>query len=166
MSTSGVCCGCGGFAGWCRDAATVRQSRRGLDGFVDKDVHPPTIDVIRTRALPLGYYVLVGDPSHDLEADTVFGVLLQYPGTHGEIPDIAPIIATAHEAGALVAVATDLMALSLITPPGELGADVAIGSSQRFGVPMMFGGPHAGFMATRTKYQRSLPGRLVGGRAV
>ncbi|MCL1601606.1 MAG: glycine dehydrogenase (aminomethyl-transferring), partial [Actinomycetia bacterium] len=130
--------------------------------FVDEDVHPQTIEVIRTRAIPLGYYVIVGDPVEDLEADKVFGVLLQYPGTHGDIPDIAPIIETAHEAGALVAVATDLMALTLITPPGELGADVAIGSSQRFGVPMMFGGPHAGFMATRDKYQRSLPGRLVG----
>ena len=130
--------------------------------FVDEDVHPQTIEVIRTRALPLGYYVIVGDPLQDLEADAVFGVLLQYPGTHGDIPDIAPLIDTAHEAGALVAVATDLMALTLITPPGELGADVAIGSSQRFGVPMMFGGPHAGFMATRDKYQRSLPGRLVG----
>jgi glycine dehydrogenase len=130
--------------------------------FVDQDVHPQTIDVIRTRALPLGYYVTVGDPATDLDADNVFGVLLQYPGTHGDIPDIAPIIETTHAAGALVAVATDLIALTLITPPGELGADVAIGSSQRFGVPMMFGGPHAGFMATRDKYQRSLPGRLVG----
>jgi glycine dehydrogenase len=130
--------------------------------FVDKNVHPQTIDVIRTRAVPLGYYVIVGDPTEDLDAENVFGVLLQYPGTHGDIPDIAPIIESAHEAGALVAVATDLMALTLITPPGELGADVAIGSSQRFGVPMMFGGPHAGFMATRNKYQRSLPGRLVG----
>jgi glycine dehydrogenase len=130
--------------------------------FVDENVHPQTIEVIRTRAVPLGYYVIVGDPNQDLDAEDVFGVLLQYPGTHGDIPDIAPIIETAHEAGALVAVATDLMALTLITPPGELGADVAIGSSQRFGVPMMFGGPHAGFMATRGKYQRSLPGRLVG----
>jgi glycine dehydrogenase len=130
--------------------------------FVDENVHPQTIEVIRTRAVPLGYYVIVGDPNQDLDAEDVFGALLQYPGTHGDIPDIAPIIETAHEAGALVAVATDLMALTLITPPGELGADVAIGSSQRFGVPMMFGGPHAGFMATRDKYQRSLPGRLVG----
>ncbi len=130
--------------------------------FVADDVHPQTIEVIKTRALPLGYEVIVGDPTEDLDAGTVFGVLLQYPGTHGDIPDIAPIIESAHSFGALVAVATDLMALTLITPPGELGADVAIGSSQRFGVPMMFGGPHAGFMATRDKYRRSLPGRLVG----
>ena len=130
--------------------------------FVDENVHPQTIEVIKTRAIPLGYYVVVGDPIADLDATTVFGVLLQYPGTHGDIPDLAPIINYAHDAGALVAVATDLMALTLITPPGELGADVAIGSSQRFGVPMMFGGPHAGFMATRDKYRRSMPGRLVG----
>ncbi|MEN8041874.1 MAG: aminomethyl-transferring glycine dehydrogenase [Actinomycetota bacterium] len=130
--------------------------------FVDKDVHPQTLEVIKTRAIPLGYYVVVGDPVTDLDPSTVFGALLQYPGTHGHIPDIAPIIERMHESGALVAVATDLMALTLITPPGELGADIAIGSSQRFGVPMMFGGPHAGFMATRDEYRRSMPGRLVG----
>jgi len=130
--------------------------------FVDKDVHPQTLEVIKTRAFPLGYEVIVGDAAEDFDAEAVFGVLIQYPGTHGHIPDIAPIIARAHEFGALVVVATDLMALTLITPPGELGADVAIGSSQRFGVPMMFGGPHAGFMATRDRYRRSLPGRLVG----
>jgi len=130
--------------------------------FVDKDAHPQTLEVIKTRAFPLGYEVIVGDAAEDFDAEAVFGVLIQYPGTHGHIPDIAPIIARAHEFGALVVVATDLMALTLITPPGELGADVAIGSSQRFGVPMMFGGPHAGFMATRDRYRRSLPGRLVG----
>ncbi len=130
--------------------------------FVDKHVHPQTLEVIRTRAYPLGYEIVVGDPSVDLAATAVFGVLIQYPGTYGDIPDIAPIINAAHEAGAMVAVATDLMALTLITPPGELGADIAIGSSQRFGVPMMFGGPHAGFMAIRDRYRRSMPGRLVG----
>lgn len=130
--------------------------------FVDRRVHPQTIEVIRTRATALGYEVIVGDPAQDLETSGVFGVLLQYPGTHGDIPDIAPIIERAHRTDVLVAVATDLMALTLITPPGELGADVAVGSSQRFGVPMMFGGPHAGFMAIRDKYRRSLPGRLVG----
>lgn len=130
--------------------------------FVDRRVHPQTIEVIRTRATALGYEVIVGDPAQDLEMSGVFGVLLQYPGTHGDIPDIAPIIERAHRADVLVAVATDLMALTLITPPGELGADIAVGSSQRFGVPMMFGGPHAGFMAIRDKYRRSLPGRLVG----
>ena len=130
--------------------------------FVDEDTHPSTIDVIRTRAIPLGFYVTVGDPETDLDPSTVFGVLLQYPGSSGRIRSIAPIIAQCHEAGALVAVATDLLASTLLTPVGELGADVAIGSSQRFGVPLMFGGPHAAFMATRDKYKRSIPGRLVG----
>jgi glycine dehydrogenase len=130
--------------------------------FVDEDTHPNTIDVIRTRALPLGFYVTVGDPETDLDPSTVFGALLQYPGTSGRIRNIAPIISQCHEAGALVAVATDLLASTLLTPVGELGADVAIGSSQRFGVPLMFGGPHAAFMATRDKFKRSMPGRLVG----
>jgi glycine dehydrogenase len=115
-----------------------------------------------TRATPLGFYVTVGDPETDLDPSTVFGALLQYPGSSGRIRNIAPIIARCHEAGALVAVATDLLASTLLTPAGELGADVAIGSSQRFGVPLMFGGPHAAFMATRDKYKRSMPGRLVG----
>ncbi len=135
---------------------------RNMTFFVDENVHPQTLEVLKTRAYPLGYEIVVGDPTDDLDASAVFGVLLQYPGTHGDIPDIGPVIETAHEAGALVAVATDLMALTLITPPGELGADIAVGSSQRFGVPMMFGGPHAGFMAIRDKYRRSMPGRLVG----
>ena len=130
--------------------------------FVDEGCHPQTIEVVKTRALPLGYEVVVGSPESDLEPESVFGVLLQYPGTSGVIPEIGPIIERVHDAGGLVAVATDLLACALITPPGELGADVAIGSSQRFGVPMMFGGPHAGFMATRDAYRRSLPGRLVG----
>jgi len=130
--------------------------------FVDAQCHPQTIEVVRTRAVPLGYEVVVGDPDADLDPDAVFGVLLQYPGTSGVVPDIAPIIDRVHAAGGLVAVATDLLASAVITPAGELGADVAVGSSQRFGVPMMFGGPHAGFMATRDAYRRSLPGRLVG----
>ncbi|MGI9586225.1 MAG: aminomethyl-transferring glycine dehydrogenase [Acidimicrobiia bacterium] len=130
--------------------------------FVDIECHPQTIEVIRTRATPLGYTVLVGDPEADLQADAVFGVLLQYPGTSGRIRDIGPIIDTAHDAGALVAVASDLLASAVLRPAGELGADVVVGSSQRFGVPLMFGGPHAGFMATRDEYRRSLPGRIVG----
>jgi glycine dehydrogenase len=130
--------------------------------FVDADCHPQTIEVVTTRAIPLGYDVVVGDPWTDLDPATVFGVLLQYPGSSGSIPDIAPTIERVHAAGGLVAVATDLLASTLMIPAGELGADVAIGSSQRFGVPMMFGGPHAGFMATREEYRRSLPGRLVG----
>ncbi|MEZ5174861.1 MAG: aminomethyl-transferring glycine dehydrogenase [Acidimicrobiia bacterium] len=130
--------------------------------FLDRDLHPQTIDVVATRARPLGIPLVVGDPFKDLTPDEVFGVLLAHPGSSGAVNDIGPIIDRCHAAGALVAVVSDLLASTLIAPAGELGADVVVGSSQRFGVPMMFGGPHAGFMATRTAYQRSLPGRLVG----
>jgi len=130
--------------------------------FVDSDLHPQTIDVVMTRATPLGYTVIVGDPQTDLIPEEVFGAVLAYPGSSGRVADIAPTIDHCHSAGVLVAVATDLLASAIITPAGELGADVVVGSSQRFGVPMMFGGPHAGFMATRSEYQRSLPGRLAG----
>ncbi len=130
--------------------------------FVDADCHPQTIDVVITRATPLGYEIVVGDPDVDLVPGSVFGALLQYPGSSGNVRDIGPIVDRIHESGALVAVATDLLASTILTPAGELGADVAVGSSQRFGVPMMFGGPHAGFMSTRSEFRRSLPGRLVG----
>jgi len=130
--------------------------------FVDADCHPQTIAVVQTRAEPLGIDVTVGDPSIDLEASAVFGALLAQPGSSGRLVDVEPIITALHEAGALAAVTTDLLACTLITPPGELGADVVVGSAQRFGVPMGFGGPHAGFIATREKMARSLPGRLVG----
>ncbi|MDJ0663366.1 MAG: aminomethyl-transferring glycine dehydrogenase [Acidimicrobiia bacterium] len=129
--------------------------------FVDRECHPQVIQVVRTRALPLDIEVVVGDAGA-IDADAVFGVVLAYPGTSGVIRDDRELISELKEAGVLVAVATDLLALTLLTPPGELGADVAVGSSQRFGVPLMFGGPHAAFMATRDKYKRSLPGRLVG----
>ncbi|MBR9911747.1 MAG: aminomethyl-transferring glycine dehydrogenase [Gammaproteobacteria bacterium] len=130
--------------------------------FVDADCLPQTIDVIRTRAEPLDIEVVVGNPETDLVADEVFGVLLQYPGCSGQIRDFSAVINAVHAAKGLVAMATDLLALTLLTPPGELGADVAVGCSQRFGVPLGFGGPHAAFMATREKFKRSLPGRLVG----
>src|SRR3954470_2075004 len=131
--------------------------------LVDADCHPQTVAVIRTRALPLGLPVRVIDLSTNLPSDTeVFGVLLQYPGSSGAVRDLAPVIAEAHERGAVVAVAADLLALTLLTSPGELGADVAVGTSQRFGVPLGYGGPHAGYMAVRRGLERSLPGRLVG----
>lgn len=129
--------------------------------FVDAECHPQVIEVVRTRALPLAINVVVGVPA-DIDPDQVFGVVLQYPGTSGVVPDHRELIARLKAAGVMVAVATDLLALTLLTPPGEMGADVAVGSSQRFGVPMMFGGPHAAFIATRDAYKRSLPGRLVG----
>ena len=130
--------------------------------FVDARCHPQTIDVVRTRALPLGYEVIVGDyVTYDFSQPT-FGVLLQYPATDGSIFDYAAFCAQAHAAGALVVVATDLLALTLLRAPGEFGADVAIGNSQRFGVPMGYGGPHAAFMATKDEFKRIMPGRLVG----
>ncbi len=130
--------------------------------FVDADCHPQTIAVVQTRAEPLGIDVAIGDPSVDLDAATVFGALLAQPGSSGRLLDVEPIISSLHAAEALAAVTTDLLACTLITPAGELGADVVVGSAQRFGVPMGFGGPHAGFIATREKMARSLPGRLVG----
>jgi glycine dehydrogenase len=130
--------------------------------FVDFEVHPQTLAVLRTRAEPLGWKLIVGDPATDLEHAEVFGALLQYPGTSGAIRDLRPAIATLHAKGALAIVAADLLALTLLASPGELGADIAIGSAQRFGVPMGYGGPHAAYMAVRDALKRSLPGRIVG----
>lgn len=137
------------------------NGKRGERFLVDRDTHPQTIAVLQTRAEPLGFLIELVDLSDPI-ADDVFGILLSHPGTSGAIRDIAPTIDAAHIAGALVAVTTDLLACCLITPPGELGADVVVGSSQRFGIPLGFGGPSAGFLATRDEHRRVLPGRLVG----
>lgn len=129
--------------------------------FVSELCHAQTIDVVKTRAWPLGIEVVVGDhETADLAG--VFGVLVQYPGTDGRVVDYSGFAARAHEAGAVVVAATDLLALALLTPPGEWGADIAIGNSQRFGVPMGFGGPHAAFMATKDAFKRKIPGRIIG----
>jgi glycine dehydrogenase len=135
--------------------------------FIDADCHPQTIDVVRTRAEPLGIEVVVGDPrpitiGGDLDPSIAYGVLVQYPGSSGAIPDLAPIVDAAHEAKAQVCVAADLLSLCLITPPGDLGADIVVGTSQRFGVPLGFGGPHAGYIGARDSHKRTMPGRLVG----
>jgi glycine dehydrogenase len=130
--------------------------------FVDHDVHPQTLAVLRTRAEPLGWHLIVGDPEVDLETAEVFGALLQYPGTSGAVRDLRPAVANLKAKGALAVVAADLLALTLLTSPGELGNDIAIGSAQRFGVPMGYGGPHAAYMAVRDALKRSLPGRIVG----
>src|SRR2546421_1508869 len=130
--------------------------------FVDAEVHPQTLAVLRTRAAPLGWTVIVGDPLTDLGGAEIFGGLLQYPASSGAVRDLRPAIATLHAKGALAIVAADLLALTLIASPGELGADIAVGSAQRFGVPMGYGGPHAAFMAVRDALKRSLPGRIVG----
>jgi glycine dehydrogenase len=140
---------------------------RGQQGHVflaDADCLPQTLAVLRTRAEPLGIHLVVEPVTPEAIARQVglFGVLLQYPGASGVIRDPAPLIEAAHERGALAAVAADLLALTLLRPPGEAGADIAVGSTQRFGVPLWFGGPHAGYMAVSDPLKRQLPGRLVG----
>ena len=130
--------------------------------FVSEACHPQTIAVVQTRAEPLGIKVVVGDHRQFQCDATMFGVLVQYPASDGAIYDYEPFIRQAHEQKALAAVATDLLALTLIKPPGEFGADVVVGSAQRFGVPMGYGGPHAAFFATRDEFKRQIPGRLVG----
>ncbi|MGW6459258.1 aminomethyl-transferring glycine dehydrogenase [Streptomyces sp. NPDC055078] len=134
--------------------------------LVDADVFPQTLAVIRTRAEPAGVEVVTADLSDGIPAGVaergVFGVLVQYPGASGAVRDLKPVIEQAHGLGAIVTVAADLLALTLLTSPGALGADIAVGTTQRFGVPMGFGGPHAGYMAVRETFARNLPGRLVG----
>ena len=129
--------------------------------LVSADCHPQTIEVVRTRAEPLGLEVRVATDAEMLAADA-FGVLLQYPATTGEVRDLAAIVAAVHGCGGLVAVAADLLALTLLKAPGEWGADMVVGNSQRFGVPFGFGGPHAAFLACKDAFKRSMPGRLVG----
>lgn len=130
--------------------------------FVADDIHPQTLAVIQTRASYLGLEVIVGKPETELDAHEVFGVHLNYPGTTGEVRDLEPLIHLAHTRGALVTVASDLLALVMLKTPGEMGADVVVGSTQRFGVPMGFGGPHAAFFACKDTYKRSMPGRVIG----
>src|SRR5690554_2001966 len=130
--------------------------------FVADDLHPQTLAVLKTRAEPLGLELRIGDPEQDFVAEECFGLILQYPNTYGEVKDRRALVEKAHAGKALVTVASDLLALALLTPPGEWGADVVVGSAQRFGVPLGYGGPHAGFMAIREAFKRSLPGRIVG----
>ena len=132
--------------------------------FIDQNCFPQTISVVTARAKPIGIEVIVGDPKQldSLNKEMYFGALLQYPGNDGAVIDFSKQIESVHEQNGLIIMATDLLALTLLKSPGEMGADIAIGSSQRFGVPLGFGGPHAAFMATKEKYKRSLPGRLVG----
>ena len=148
-------------------ARRVAGSPAGKEGaanvfLADADCLPQTLAVLRTRALPLGIDLRVTPLTPETDFEGAFGVLLQYPGASGEVRDLAPVIEAAHAAKATVTVAADILALTLLKPPGELGADVAIGSAQRFGVPMFFGGPHAAYMAVREDLRRQLPGRLVG----
>src|SRR5438093_2091838 len=147
----------------CR-AITHRESGEGKEGFfVLQDCHPQTIAVLQTRAQPLGINLHIGPrDAIDFARQRLFGVILQDPATDGAIRDYRELVTQAHEAGALVVVGTDLLALTVLRSPGEFGADIAVGSSQRFGVPLGFGGPHAAFLSTREEYKRQLPGRLVG----
>lgn len=130
--------------------------------LVSPDLHPHVLEVLKTRATPLGFEMIVEDPRKHSFQDPLFAVLLSYPSTDGRVENLKALTEKAHQAGALVVAATDLLALTLIAPPGEWGADIVIGNSQRFGVPFGFGGPHAAFMATKDAFKRLLPGRLVG----
>lgn len=129
--------------------------------FVDLNLHPQTVAVLETRAAPFGIEIVKGQPD-ELVPDAVFGAIFQYPGTYGHVRDFTDYIAMLHEAGAIAVVATDLLALCLLKEPGAMGADIAVGSAQRFGVPMGFGGPHAAFMSCRDSLKRTMPGRIVG----
>ncbi len=144
-------------------ALCKRSNRLKTDKFfVDEEVFPQTLEVLKTRAQYFGFELIIGNPQDELENHEVFGVLLQYTGTTGSVTDIESIITQAHDQKALVCVAADLMSLVLLKAPGEMGADIVFGSSQRFGVPMGFGGPHAAFFAVRDKLKRSVPGRVIG----
>ena len=143
-------------------ALAHRAAKKGDTFVVDADVLPQTLDVVRTRAVPLGLKVVTHDFSEPLPDGDVFGVLVQYPGASGRIRDLAPLAEATHARGAQFVVAADLLALTLLRSPGEAGADIAVGTSQRFGVPLGFGGPHAGYLAVRSGLERQLPGRLVG----
>ena len=143
------------------EAVSKHEGR--LSYLVDANCHPQTIAVVRTRAAARGLETVVADPAQfDFKKGNVIGGLVQYPATDGAIRDFRSLCEAAHSAGALVTVATDLLALTLLTPPGEWGADIAVGNSQRFGVPLGYGGPHAAFFATRDEYKRHLPGRIIG----
>ena len=142
---------------------TAPAAKKGARLFgVDSEVFPQTLAVVRVRAEALGLAVQVFDVEDGLPDGELFGVLLQYPGASGVVRDLRPVIVAAHERGAVATVAADLLALTLLTPPGELGADIAVGTTQRFGVPLGFGGPHAGYLSIRAGLERQLPGRLVG----
>jgi glycine dehydrogenase len=147
------------------EAMTMCYSISKSDGrrlFISEDCHPQTIDVMGTRAAPMGIEIAVGDHRKDPFEGDPYALMLQYPASSGEVFDYARLVEEAHERGALVIVAADLLSLTLLKPPGEFGADVVVGNTQRFGVPMGLGGPHAAYLATNEKYRRSMPGRLVG----
>ena len=142
--------------------SAAAQERGAVAFLVADDCHPQTIAVVQTRAEAIGLKVIVADPAEWDFSTPIFGALLQYPGTDGAIRDYTRFIEAVHQAGGLVTVAADLLSLTMITPPGELGADICVGTAQRFGVPFGFGGPHAAFFSTRDEHKRHMPGRLIG----
>ncbi len=140
-----------------------KDKKKAQSFFVSELCHPQTIELLKTRTAPLGVHLIIGDHREvDLTNPDLFGLLLQYPATDGELHNYTALIETAREQQVLVAVASDLLSLTLLTPPGEMGADVVVGSSQRMGVPMGYGGPHAAFFATKDEYKRQIPGRIIG----
>ena len=144
-------------------AARPASKKQADTFFVSELCHPQTIDLLFTRATPIGIKILVGSHATvDLTQEKLFGALVQYPATNGQVYDYTDFIASAHELDLFVAVAADLLALTLLKAPGEMGADVVVGSAQRFGVPMGYGGPHAAFFATKDAFKRQLPGRIIG----
>jgi glycine dehydrogenase len=148
----------------CAEAMTMAKrvaKTKAMGFFIDENCHPQNINVMKTRAAPLGIEVIVGNPD-DLDASAIFGAIFQFPGTYGHLRDFTPEIAALHEAAAIGIVAADPLSLTLLKEPGAMGADIAVGSTQRFGVPVGYGGPHAAYMATKTGYARSMPGRIVG----
>ena len=148
----------------CAEAMTMAQrvaKSKAKAFFIDRDCHPQNIAVMKTRAAPLGIEIIVGNPDK-MEADKVFGAIFQYPGTYGHVRDYTDHIAALHENKAVAVMTADPLALTLLKEPGEMGADIAVGSTQRFGVPMGYGGPHAAYMACRDAYKRQMPGRIVG----
>ena len=148
----------------CAEAMTMAQrvsKSKATAFFVDENCHPQNIAVMKTRAAPLDIEIILGDPS-DLQPEAVFGAIFQYPGTYGHLRDFTDSITALHAAGAIGIISADPLSLTLFKEPGAMGADIAVGTTQRFGVPVGFGGPHAAYMATKTAYARSMPGRIVG----
>jgi len=149
----------------CAEAMTMAKriaKNKSITFFVDHECHPQNIEVLKTRAEPLGLKIVVGDPDKDIDCKDCFGAIFQYPGTFGALRDFTSLAAKLHEKGALAIISADPMSLTLLKEPGSMGADIAVGSTQRFGVPQGFGGPHAAYMATKETYKRFLPGRIVG----
>ncbi len=149
----------------CAEAMTMAQRiarSKATAFFIDKHCHPQNIAVMRTRAAPLGIEIIVGDPETELDPAAVFGAIFQYPGTYGVVRDFTDSISALHDHKAVGIVSADPLALTILKEPGAMGADIAVGTTQRFGVPMGYGGPHAAYMATRDKHKRAMPGRIVG----